>query len=405
MNTFLVGNGFDLHHQFPTNYLDFLHTIQFLIKHYGENLDTVEKVFGSAELKLRNGFISACNDKHARIYELTHLSPKVIDDIVTTAKNNLWFNYLCQCVSKDIRWIDFEKEILRVLEAFSAFFDYENELSLRDKHIIFDLATFPTNPEDRHIISQFNYFFEELEGSWIGHTRMMQIKSGYYIEKVVGSDTYHLATEEIIADLFLALRDLANVLRLYLLFFVDAPSKEYAKLGVKPQWNDLPRPNYVYSFNYSNTFEILHANHMIDHLHGNTNTNIVLGINSDKKDYQGSIDTTFLQFKKYFQRVFYKTDLSFLSKMRSTRATPGYGDNTLYVIGHSLDSTDEDIIKQIFETAKTIIILYHSDSSVKNQIKNLVEMYGKKGLDELRDKKNLQFKPQSEIEWISPEVT
>jgi hypothetical protein len=69
------------------------------------------------------------------------------------------------------------------------------------------------------------------------------------------------------------------------------------------------------------------------------------------------------------------------------------------VIGHSLDSTDEDIIKQVFESAKSIIILYHSETSVKNQIKNLVKIYGKDGFDRLREDKNLQFLPQGEIRW------
>ena len=56
----------------------------------------------------------------------------------------------------------------------------------------------------------------------------------------------------------------------------------------------------------------------------------------------------------------------------------------LYVIGHSLDSTDEDVIRQVFESAKTIRILYHNETSIKNQIKNLVEIYGKEGPDVLQ---------------------
>ena len=85
--------------------------------------------------------------------------------------------------------------------------------------------------------------------------------------------------------------------------------------------------------------------------------------------------------------------------MNFVKRTPRSNDTKLFVIGHSLDSTDEDIVWQIFDSAKSIIILYHDETSVKNQIKNLVEMYGKEGLDRLREEKNLQFVPQGEIRW------
>lgn len=403
MNIFLVGNGFDLHHHFPTNYLDFLHTVQFLIEHSDISFDTVGKIFGNSELRNRNSFINKCYEKHARIYDSTLLPKPIAEEIVAKAQANLWFNYLRQCISKDMHWIDFEKEILRVLEAFSEFFDYKGELSLENNQIVFDFASFPSNPEDRHILSCFDYPFEELEESRIGRSRMMRIKSNYTIEKVVGSGSYHLAIDDIVSDLYSALRELADVLRLYLLYFVDAPAKEYAKLDGKPHWPSLPTPNYVYSFNYTGTIEILHSSNMVDHIHGSTNTELVLGVNPDEADELGNTDTTFLQFKKYFQRVFFKTDLSFINKIRATHATPRANDTTLYVLGHSLDSTDEDIIKQIFDVAKSIIILYHSESSVKNQIKNLVKIYGKSGLDTLREQKKLQFLPQSDIVWTFPQ--
>ena len=95
--------------------------------------------------------------------------------------------------------------------------------------------------------------------------------------------------------------------------------------------------------------------------------------------------------------------MDFIRNMNFVRTTPRSNDTKLYVIGHSLDSTDEDVIKQIFESVKSIIILYHTETSVKNQIKNLVEIYGKEGLDRLRQEKSLVFLKQSEIQWGSVE--
>ena len=64
-----------------------------------------------------------------------------------------------------------------------------------------------------------------------------------------------------------------------------------------------------------------------------------------------------------------------------------------------IDSTDEDVIRQIFHFTKTIKILYHSETSVKNQIENLIKIYGKDGFDSLRQEKQLYFFKQGEIRW------
>ena len=400
MNIFLVGNGFDLHHKFPTRYIDFLHTMGFLIQNKDETYTTIGKIFGNEDLQQANSFIQECYEQHQHIYNSTALDNNKIQKLISTANNNMWFKYLQNCVSKDIGWIDFEKEVLRVLNAFEEFFKSDDDkLALVQGKITFDGNAFPPNAEDRYILSQFGFFFEESDESWVGCSRAMHIKEEYSVEKIVGSETYYVKTEEVVTKLYTSLRELANILRDYLLIFVDGPSKEYEKFGFRPRFSGLPIPNRVYSFNYTNTCEILYNNNTVDHIHGNTNTNIVLGINPDEKDEFGSIDTTFLQFKKYFQRVFYNTDIEFLRSIDFSRMTPRSNDNNLTVIGHSLDSTDEDIIRQIFHFAKTIKILYHSETSVKNQIENLIKIYGKDGFDSLRQEKQLYFFKQGEIRW------
>ena len=55
LNILLLGNGFDLHHRFPTRYLDFLHTVRFLMIHEGETFDTVGSVFSHDSLCALNG--------------------------------------------------------------------------------------------------------------------------------------------------------------------------------------------------------------------------------------------------------------------------------------------------------------------------------------------------------------
>jgi len=401
MNVFLVGNGYDLHHKFPTGYINFLNTIKFLTEKYDESFDTVGKVFGNSDLQETDAFIKECYKQHCKIYDNTSLPKKNVEKMIAQVKDNMWFKYLCNSVAKDINWIDFEKEIIRVLEAFNHFFEYDDSFRFLKDRVIFDFSKFPNDIEDRCILLHFDYFFRECEESWVGLSHMMYILPRYSLERIKGSNFYHILEDDIVSDLYIALREFTNVLRDYLLYFVDAPSQKYTDLGVKTIFESIPTPNRVFSFNYTNTFEIIYNNNMIDHIHGNTNTDIVLGINPDENDSMGNIDTRLIQFKKYFQRVFYKTDIDFLKKINDFRMSRRIEDINLFVIGHSLDSTDEDIIRQIFDLAKSIIILYHNETSVKNHIKNLVQMYGKEGLDMLREEKNLCFLPQGEIHWES----
>ena len=70
----------------------------------------------------------------------------------------------------------------------------------------------------------------------------------------------------------------------------------------------------------------------------------------------------------------------------------------LYVIGHSLDQTDKDIIQEIFCVADKIIILYHEEKVVGDYISNLVSLYGKTGFDSLRVQKKIEFLPHEPFE-------
>ncbi|MBE5890451.1 MAG: hypothetical protein E7282_05705 [Lachnospiraceae bacterium] len=402
MNVLLLGNGFDLNHKFPTSYINFINVVNFLLDKEPEEITTIGQVLGDQKLQNVDSFIKICYEEHARIYDEVIFDDKEKNQIINIARSNLWYEYFSYSVAKNMTWIDFEKEIVRVLEAFNTFFE-KASFELVNNDVFFDLARYD-NQEDEYIISCFPFFYDKKENLGSQHSNVMKIKKQYVFEKITGSGTYHLCEEQIIADLYISMRDLADILRLYLKAFVDEPSKKYMDMGIKAKFASLPSSTQVYSFNYTNTYEILYSLSNVDHIHGNTESSIVLGVNPDEKDEIYSIDTSFLQFKKYFQRTFYSTDNSFLKKEYDTQNIRTLEGIDLYVIGHSLDVTDKDIIKLVFDSATRITVLYHSDISVKSQIKNLVEMFGKEGLDRLRAKKDLCFVRQSDVEWIVPTV-
>ena len=90
MNVFLLGNGFDLHHKFPTSYLNFLNTMKFLTEKYDDSFDTVAHVFGNEELQNKDNFIKECYEQHSRVYKITVLPEDKIKDMITHIKDNTW---------------------------------------------------------------------------------------------------------------------------------------------------------------------------------------------------------------------------------------------------------------------------------------------------------------------------
>ena len=58
-----------------------------------------------------------------------------------------------------------------------------------------------------------------------------------------------------------------------------------------------------------------------------------------------------------------------------------------------MDITDKDILLDLFNHAKEIIILYHDIDAKSSYIANLVKLYGKTGFDALRKNQMLTFLP------------
>ena len=129
--------------------------------------------------------------------------------------------------------------------------------------------------------------------------------------------------------------------------------------------------DFVLTFNYTNTYEKLYnANTNIIHIHGDLNNEIVLGINSDENDIEGVNDSRFIKYKKYYQRITKHTFLN-LGKLIYRIKTTHVEENGLFVIGHSLDISDGDIITVLFELFDIIVIYYLDDDALDKYVRNL----------------------------------
>ena len=302
MNLFLLGNGFDLHHSFPTTYINFLNTTRFLIGNYNDSIKTIGDVFGKEELQLIDSRIKECYQKHLSIYNDIVLDKEKIQSLIDNAIKNKWFKYFSNCFNKDIGWIDFEKEIALVIDAFDNFFEkYLDGFHVEKGKLAFDLDDYPQNTIDNYIIKQFDFFYEKASDKMgLFGSNLVYIKPEYAIEYPLGAKNYRMHTEKIASQLFLEMQQLSLILKEYIKLFIDVPANEMKKSGKTPRCISYPKAQHVFTFNYTNTHELFYGDSSVHHIHGEIKSNIILGVNPDEFDYIGAIDTTFIMFKKYY---------------------------------------------------------------------------------------------------------
>ena len=382
MNVLLLGNGFDIYYKLPTQYINFLNTVDFLIKNYSDEMRSIGDVFSSGTLQCKDEFIKDCYNAHKETFDITLLNDDKIREIISLTKNNIWFSYLLKSFNKNVGWIDFEKETAFVVKAFKDFFE--------NNKIKFNIyAEFSEDIE--YIIRFFGFFFEKIDTDMINGPSH-KVKAEFTVEYPLNSKNYIIDKEKIAKVLSNELNNLADALKLYLRCFVEN-SLEFIKEEKNFElFKALSPANLVVTFNYTNTYENFYSNNESYHLHGNINDKIVLGINPDEFDDLETVDTSLLSFKKYFQRTMYETDSEYLRWINSFSGDIGH--YTLIVMGHSLDVTDKDIISEMFSNAVNIYILYHNSRAKALYISNLIKIFGKDEFDKLRKSKQLTFLSQ-----------
>ena len=187
-------------------------------------------------------------------------------------------------------------------------------------------------------------------------------------------------------DLLLDLKRLIRCLEIYLVVYIN--KKDIT--NKLPDIEELaPQLNNVLSFNYTNTFQRMYREDMnVSYIHGEAkkdsdveSCNMVVGIDEYLKGDEKNVNVDFIQFKKFFQRIYKKTGSEYkdwvsLIADNSIRFAKGNPiQNNLYIIGHSLDVTDKDILKElILAPDTTTTIFYYNQETMASQIANLVKV-------------------------------
>lgn len=372
MDILLLGNGFDLSFGLPTRYTDFVKVVQCLI-------DNEQSIPTKVAEILKPLGIDYEYAKDAL------LDADAVRRMIDLSKTNIWFDYFKNKINvENSTWIDFERELSYINHLFNIVMSKDGVISFKidSKHRDLDQETL-------YAINNFyGHFFIERQRN-CGESLSFRFKDDFYIEYPPQSKNKVLDRNKVVSRLHSALEELSDCLRIYLLSFVDNPIRN------NPNWMGNCKVKYnrvdlVLTFNYTNTYESI-VDYEINtfHLHGNVNEKIVLGYNPDADDYTVPAETTWLEFKKYYQRAFIDVNqilIRFKQIVKSER-----GGNELFVMGFSLSSSDEDIIRLIFEQMSKITIYCHSEDAKKEYIRNLIQIYGKAEYDNLVYNKQLTF--------------
>lgn len=397
MKVLVLGNGFDLYHKLPTRYLDFMHVIKRL-KELGKGYKKchyIRFMFGEdSPLYAEDEFIQACYELHSDVIKGTKIHMEKLDEMVELANKNMWVTYFEKICEADIGWIDFEKEIVDVIHSFKRIFDYTRTMEEFDGEIYWNNRN-QLLLEDIERFNKFGGFYAQ--NTQVDSTYIV-FDEVYLTPEITDTGVRRLDEEKIIAKMYRELQDFIRILNIYIEEFIDQIAVN------KVSDNDIfGQADYVVNFNYTNVYEKLYQRERdisVFHIHGIAKEqNIVLGVNADADDELEQLDTRFIKFKKYFQRLEGGTDLEYAQILEIFNQKEIMGEKKeLYFIGHSLDITDEDIIKELIERSDSVEIYYHSKRALTDYITNLVKLFGKREMTRMRLERKLKLKELPEFQ-------
>lgn len=418
MNILLIGNGFDLAHGLPTQYINFLDfcikvkVIFTIIDGRGSNLYYDEYLRDwDINSKIKESLMEAYKSRKKDIIffdDGTHrdnftTQNDALNQLYSLINENVWIEYFKECpfyIGEN--WIDFEMEISRVIKTIDAVrnytFQHEDIMEIpRDMQVIL-----------MEIIKKAKGNLKDICGS---------------IEQI----------DRFTGRLYKDLKSLIRALEIYLTEFVEKINNDI----VIPEINEL-KIDHVLSFNYTNTYEKKYGvGKSIEYnfIHGEakiSNTidsnNMVLGIDEYLPQERKDKETYFIGFKKYYQRILKATGCDYLdwidtikeayedacnkaahcsgkmgNNSRKARPTDFHCSSNLYIFGHSLDVTDGDILRAFIcnDNVNTKIFYYRESEDDKKALEKLISNLVKViGQDELIKRtggefKTIEFIPQS----------
>lgn len=383
-NILIIGNGFDLYHNLPTRYTDFLiftnewetfknkyesylnpktgkieqsgydPTAQFLVPLGSYGVLTNESIIAFAD--------------YAFCFEESH-----IQYLNEHLNSNVWLQFFKTTNYQKEGWIDFEKEIETVLAFVEKYYNrilpnsvgkilstvlQSTECTLLNT--ITAYAPAPYKNLNTGLITLFDIYPEDLKKQKLALLESLKQELdilnkclGIYLDEFVGRLKCSTYSEQI--------KELSEV--------------------------------YLLNFNYTYTYKTVYGGRKlseIHYIHGCLGEeNLVLGISDNFTD-----NLDYVYFQKYFQRIQKRTGNAYRHWLNETTNSIDDTSSTVYIMGHSLDITDKGILQFFFLShyVEKIVIFYHNQSSYENEIINLVKMFGQDYIIEQTAVERIKFK-------------
>ena len=365
MNILVIGNGFDIAHGLPTQYSYFLEYIQ---------------AINSYEISKSEGKLISENNKYQYFSSLYLERPVIYKELHTLIDNNKWIKYFLsiyksRCEEGKTGWIDFESEISIIIRALDSAYKLLSE--------------------------QFHVGKEE--GTLEQWQLNMLCPILYPGKDIYKAEFSSFNTNFILNCKHMLLTDLNKLTRCLEIYLSD-----YISYETLPLFDiESLKIDKVLSFNYTKTYECLYAkktNKSIDYdyIHGKADIsksvqdcNLVLGIDEYLNNGLENTDNEFIQFKKFYQRIYKMTGCHYKDWLdKKTRNGKEWLGETppglhIYIYGHSLDVTDKDILYDLITAEGAITtIFYHNKEALGKQIANLVKVIGEDDLIKRTDGRN-----------------
>lgn len=335
----VIGNGFDLYHNKKTKYSDFLQFLNGIIK----------------------GTIVIENESSFNLKNLDYDNSSLLSLFINQYKHSVNNN----------NWIDMESWLKQFIHLIISFVDKENEERIINRSIGYSYSLGGTLPIEWKLIKNMSSFFTQTSPS------SCCIKGDYidYWGKI--------NKEKILTKLECELDEICN----YLIYYLQEYEPHNRESNVVPRklFTDI-NPFKVVSFNYTNTYNELYGldEKNIIYVHGDLkNKDIVLGYNDSNGDLED------LAFKKYYRRLIKNTRAvsdSYVSNGLGGRIAP-----ETYFFGHSLDISDEDILKNLICISDSVCIFYTDYDDKRNKIGNLIKLLEKQEAIAWLQNKKIRF--------------
>lgn len=345
-NILVIGNGFDIYHGLDTKYYDFVK--------YTMQVNSKEK--------------------------------KVDRRINNLCKNNMFIRYFQDAANANGAWIDCEEDIEMISHIFSKIFNIDNALDgsgiINAKVIL----------ENEFRVLKYAKKYIKYSESTITGLDWWSITSKYkHVFKIINKAV-------MVRDLVKDLNEFIEVFYYYLKQEINNKPIEVLSNQIK----DIDF-SYVINFNYTSTYRVYNYNPVdICFIHGSVDNgldSIVLGTKDVEEE---SID--FIYFRKYFQRIQKKANQldrkQFVLNPGTYDLYKEKGNVNAFFFGHSLSNTDGDIIREIEEYSKKLIIYYYDQRDYEQKVINLIDVFGKeKALELINGRKAgfIQLQPAQKV--------